>query len=280
MKRLIAVLASVLAIPPAFAHPVADDAATAHFLANEALLVEAGETKILFDPLYSQSYNTYPLVDPAIRAAIMAGEAPFDGVDAVFISHIHGDHFDAEDLNAYLAAHADVLAIIPFQASLEMRQASNWQADFEARLNVMPFVASAQTLDLADGDIRVEAVHIPHAGGARRAHIQNMAYRVTLNGQAVVMHLGDATPDAAPYQAQEAHFQARTTHRAFPPYWLTASWGGELVRTRINAETVTGIHVPIRLPGAITASQEDYFTRPLETRGVHAHADAQNQNEE
>ncbi|MBR9824174.1 MAG: MBL fold metallo-hydrolase [Alphaproteobacteria bacterium] len=270
------VAASLLALP-ASAHPVADDPATAQFLANEAVLVFAGETKILFDPLYTQSYNNYPLVDPAMRAALMAGEAPYDGVDAVFISHIHGDHFDAEDLNTYLATHSETVAVIPFQARLDMRAAANWDESLEARLHVMSFISGPQSLTIgADGDARalqIEAVHIPHAGGAGRAHIQNMAYRVTLRDEATVMHMGDATPDAAPYAAQHAHFQARTTHRAFPPYWLIQQWGGEVLRERINADEVTGIHVPIRLPGAVTASSEDFFTRPGEQRGVHPHED-------
>lgn len=278
MRIPIALAAASLLASAAHAHPVVDEAgavdpATAHFLANEAVLVRAGDTRILFDPLFSQGFSTYPLVDPAILAALMAGEAPYDGIDAVFISHIHGDHFDAADLNTYLTAHPDVVAVLPHQARLDLQAAAGWQPAFEARLHVMAFTAQPQALTLAGGDILIEAVHIPHAGGPGRAHIQNMAYRVTLNGAATVMHLGDATPDARPYEDQADHFGARLTDRAFPPYWLISQWGGDAVRERMNARHVTGIHAPIRLPGSITASEEDFFTRPEETRGVHGHDD-------
>lgn len=276
MKPVIALAASLICVSaaltaPVKAHPVADDPATAHFLANEAVLIEAGETKILFDPLFTNSYNTYPLIPDAMKAALMAGEAPFDGVDAVFVSHVHGDHFDAEEMNAYLARHGEVVLVAPHQALLDMRQAAGWSEDFEARLRILPFVSEAQALSLDDGAIEVSAVHIPHAGGPGRAHIQNMAYRVTLNDAATVMHLGDATPDMPAYDAQAEHFAARRSDRAFPPYWLVSRWGGDTVRDRLNADEITGIHTPIRLPIEVTASREDFFTEPGETRGVHRH---------
>ncbi|MDF1770011.1 MBL fold metallo-hydrolase [Maricaulis sp.] len=267
--------ASTLSAAPAFAHPSEDDPATAHFLANEAILVSAGETRILFDPLFSVSYG-YPLVAPDVRAAIMAGTPPYDGVDAVFVSHVHGDHFDAAAVNAYLAAHPDVILVGPWQARLDMQAADGWDAAFEARIHALPFIASPQELVLAaDGvedAIRVETVHIPHAGGPGRAGIQNMAHRVTLNGAATVMHLGDATPEPAIYDTHSDHFAARTTQHAFPPYWLLGQWGGETVRQRLNADAATGIHIPIAQPGWLEESGEDFFTEAGETRSIPDHS--------
>jgi L-ascorbate metabolism protein UlaG (beta-lactamase superfamily) len=270
-----ATLALALATAPAaLAHPSEDDPATAHFLANEAILVTAGETRILFDPLFSVSYG-YPLVAPDVRAAMMAGEAPFDGIDAVFVGHVHGDHFDAEAVNAYLAAHPDVILVGPWQARLDMQAADGWDPAFEARIQALPFIASPQELVLAadgvEGAIRVETVHIPHAGGPGRAGIQNMAHRVTLNGEATVMHLGDATPEPAIYDTHHEHFAARTTQHAFPPYWLLGQWGGETVRERLNADAATGIHIPIQQPDWLDASGEDFFTEAGEERGIHQH---------
>ena len=267
--------ATALSAIPAQAHPSEDDPATAHFLANEAILVTAGETRILFDPLFSVSYG-YPLVAPDVRAAIMAGEAPYDGVDAVFVSHVHGDHFDAAAVNAYLAAHPDVILVGPWQARLDMQAAEGWDQAFEARIHALPFNASPQELVLAadgvQGAIRVETVHIPHAGGPGRADIQNMAHRVTLNGEATVMHLGDATPEPSIYDTRSDHFQARTSQHAFPPYWVLGEWGGETTRARLNAEAVTGIHIPIRQPDWLDESGEDYFTEAGQTRSIPDHS--------
>jgi len=271
----LALVPALATAPAALAHPSEDDPATAHFLANEAILVTAGETRILFDPLFSVSYG-YPLVSPEVRAAIMAGTPPFDGVDAVFVSHVHGDHFDAEAVNAYLAAHPDVILVGPWQARLDMQAADGWDDAFEARIHALPFIASPQELVLAaDGvedAIRVETVHIPHAGGAGRAGIQNMAHRVTLNGEATVMHMGDATTDTAPYDTHSDHFDARRSQHAFPPYWLIGEWGGDTTRARLNADHVTGIHLGNNHPAWIAQSDDDFFTEAGETRPIPIHS--------
>ena len=272
---LSALLGLAVLSAPVSAHPTEDDPASAYFLANEAILVTSGETRILFDPLFSVSYG-YPLVAPDVRAALMAGEAPFDGVDAIFISHVHGDHFDAPAVNAYLAAHETVRLVGPYQALLDMRAAAGWSDALEARIHALPFIARPQELVLpADGvadAIRVETVHIPHAGGPGRANIQNMAHRVTLHGAATVMHLGDATTEPAIYAQNQAHFQARTSQHAFPPYWVIGEWGGATTRDRLNAEAVTGIHIPISQPEWLATSADDFFTEPGATRAIPSHS--------
>jgi L-ascorbate metabolism protein UlaG (beta-lactamase superfamily) len=279
MKHIASALAALIFLAPATsAHPPETASAEAQYLANEAILVTAGETRILFDPLFSISYG-YPLVADDVRARMMAGQAPFDGVDVVFVSHVHGDHFDAEDVNDYLAAHPDVTLVAPHRALLDMRGAAGWDAAFEARIRDMPFISEPQTLVLpADGNpdaIRIEAVHIPHAGGPGRAGIQNMAYRVTLNDIATVMHLGDATPEPAIYETHRSHFDARRTATAFPPYWILLTHGGETTGEWLNSDKTIGIHVPINVPGELERSGEDFLSVPGEVRvielGEHAH---------
>ncbi len=266
-----AALLTILAVPSALAHPVPDDPASVHFLANEAVLVTAGETRILFDPLFSISYG-YPLIAPDVRARIMAGMAPYDSIDVILVSHVHGDHFDPADVNTYLGTHSEVILVAPWQALLDLRDAAGWQDGFEARIRALPFIAAPQETILAadgiDDAIRIESLYIPHAGGPGQAGIQNMAHRVTLMGETTVMHLGDATPEPAIYETQSAHFQARRSHHAFPPYWLIGQWGVETVRKRLNAGAVTGIHLPIGGPDGLDVSGGDYFTIPGETRSI------------
>ena len=94
-------------------------------MANEAVMVTDGETKVLFDPLYPETYGQYLLVPDAMREALFAGEAPFNNVDAIFISHFHGDHFSPEDVLALLVAQANIVLYAPQQAVLAMRSHAN-----------------------------------------------------------------------------------------------------------------------------------------------------------
>ena len=66
---------------------------TAQYLANAAVLVTNGGTKVVFDPLFRNDFGSYERVPASMERALFAGEPPFDGLDAVFISHYHEDHF-------------------------------------------------------------------------------------------------------------------------------------------------------------------------------------------
>src|SRR5262245_21953512 len=72
--------------------------ATAHYLANEGVLIVSGETRIVFDPLFRNDFGTYRLLPKELERALFAGEPPFTGLDAVFISHYHEDHFSPADV--------------------------------------------------------------------------------------------------------------------------------------------------------------------------------------
>ena len=85
----------------------------ATYLGNEGVMVSYGEHKILFDPLYRNSYQQYELVPDAMEDALFAGEAPFDGVDVVFVSHRHGDHFSAPDMARLLQEHSSLRLYAP-----------------------------------------------------------------------------------------------------------------------------------------------------------------------
>ena len=84
----LAVLFLFLGISIANAHESAASAATAHYMANEGLMVVQGETKVVFDPLFRNSYGQYQLLPKHMEEALFAGEPPFDGIDAIFVSHI------------------------------------------------------------------------------------------------------------------------------------------------------------------------------------------------
>ncbi len=66
---------------------------SAHYLANAGVMIARGETKILFDPFFRNDYGQYDLVPEEMEAALFAGTLPWDGIDAIFISHHHGDHY-------------------------------------------------------------------------------------------------------------------------------------------------------------------------------------------
>ena len=102
--------------------PTPKPKARAHYLANEGVLVVAGETRVVFDPLFRNDFGAYQLLPKDLERALFAGEPPFTGLDAVFISHYHQDHFSPTDVLRLLKERREIRLYAPAQAVAEMRR--------------------------------------------------------------------------------------------------------------------------------------------------------------
>ena len=264
------ILASILTCwgSAAFAH---GPSSTVRYIANEAILVSHGETKIMFDPLPLSGFGVYPETPDTDIAQMMKGEGAYAGIDAVFISHAHRDHFSAAAMIAYLTAQPEVKLVAPQQA-LDMMQAdANWDEALRGRMTILDMEAGDEAETISVGDIKATAVRIPHAGwpAPQRAAVQNMVYRVTLGEGATVIHMGDADPRRQHFIPHKDHWAAKRTDHAFPPYWfLTSPQGRNILEDDMNVASSTGIHVPIKVPAELKESGQDYFSVSGETREI------------
>ena len=259
LTSLIMVLGSSLISPLTLAHD-----STAHYMANEGLLVAHGDTKIMFDPLFRNGYGQYLLLPETMREALFAGEAPYDGVDAIFISHHHGDHFDPTDILNLLRTQTGIHLYAPQQAVVGLREVAGPadNAIFDRVSSVdLAYMDAPVTLEM-DG-LLVEAVRIPHAGWPTgRVNIENIAWRVTLNDSTTVLHMGDADPNDVHFARDASYWNKNPPDMAFPPYWfLSSSSGLEILKQRIKPGHSVGVHVPVTIPG-------DPIRRPVELRGA------------
>lgn len=243
------------------------------YLANEGVMVAYEDTKILIDPLFQNSYNRYQLVPEEMREAIFAGTQPYDGVDAIFVSHHHGDHFSAEDMLRLLRSQTGARLYAPAQAIAAIRQIAS--PDDE------PVFDRVVGLDLDHGDapvsidtgaLTIDAVNIPHSGWpTARTDVQNIAFRITLDDNCTVLHLGDADPRIVHFSADEEYWEERTIDLALPPYWFFGSDdGNEILENRIDVRHSIGIHVPAEFSDPANIPDDfggrDLFTRPGEGR--------------
>jgi len=243
----------------------------ARYIANEAILVSHGETKVMFDPLPLSGFGVYPEPSETDIAQMMKGEGPYAGVDMVLISHAHRDHFSASKMLAYMIEQPDVHLVAPKQA-LEMMQAdANWDEALLARMTILDMEAGDTPEEISIGDIKATAVRIPHAGwpAPARAAVQNMVYRVTLGEGATIIHMGDADPRRQHFIPHKAHWQSKHTDTAFPPYWfLTSMQGRNILSDDMNVAKSIGIHVPLEVPADLKANGQDYFSISGETRPI------------
>jgi L-ascorbate metabolism protein UlaG (beta-lactamase superfamily) len=279
------VLAASAAIAMACAAPADSSAdqpappsgsATAQYLANAAVLVTNSETKVVFDPLFRNDFGSYERVPEAMEDALFAGAPPFDGLDAVFISHYHEDHFSAIDVLRLLETRTDLRLYAPTQAVAGMREIASARLDAVIdRVNAIALQYRDAPVSLEHGPLFIEAVRVPHAGWpARQQQVENIAFRVTLDAETTVVHLGDADASDAHFAPDGGYWSRRRTDAAFPPYWFFLSEAGRQVLERRIAPTRSiGMHVPADVPGrpadrAAELRRHELFTEPGEVRAI------------
>lgn len=242
------------------------------YLGNEAVMVTDGSNKVLFDPFFHNNYNIYTLVPDKIRHAIFNGEPPYDNINALFISHAHGDHFAANDVLRFLIHHQQVQLVAPKQAIDQILALPN-ASKVKSRLYAINLDYGEKPGNLSVGSIEIEAVRIPHAGWPDRAEIENIVFRLTLGKNLTVMHLGDADPDDNHFLPHKKFWQHRVTDYALPPYWFMQSKQGRaILDQRINSLDSIGIHVPMIVPESLLKTGRKYFSKPGETKKIdHQH---------
>lgn len=269
---ILTLLAITLLASPAFAHDRSADHGCARYLGNEGILITSGDSKILFDALYAENYGQYALVPEATHQALIEGQPPYDGVDALFVSHVHGDHFSAAPTLEYLRAHPEVTFYASQQVIDVLREAAGDDLP-EAPLKAFALNAGDPAQTVTAGSLDIDVVRIPHSGGERTASVQNLAFRVSLDNDLTVLHLGDADPNDSLFAPHQAHWDKKSLDAAFPPYWFFGSEDGHaILNERLKANQNIGIHVPIEAEGKGDEWRErfngDLFTDPGEIRAL------------
>jgi L-ascorbate metabolism protein UlaG (beta-lactamase superfamily) len=232
------------------------------YLGNTALMVEHQQTQVLFDPFFHQHFGHYQLVPENIRKDLFSGAAEYAGIEVIFISHAHGDHFDAGDLLMYLTTFPETQLVAPSQAIHELETADGFTG-IKDQVHALELAYGDPPISVQLGQVSVDAVRIPHAGWPGRAHVSNLVYRVSLNDAITVMHMGDADPDDTHFKPLIKHWEAKWTDQAYPPYWFMLSDDGQqILQQRIHAHSAIGVHVPDALPADLKNTGADYFHQP------------------
>ena len=248
------------------------------YIANAGVLVTDGKSKILFDPLFDTDFGQYFLPPAEIREAILEGVAPFDNVDAVFISHAHADHFVSSDLLQLLRQQRNIVLYgSPQVAEALQDEANGGYAEVFDRVVTIQAAAGDPPVSREQGSISVVAVRVPHSGWPDTfGNLQNIAFLVSFAGGGSVLHMGDADVRDEHFSAYAEHWENQQTGVALPPYWyFLSATGRAIIESRIRPGAAIGIHVPRDTPADPARRRPglrdvDLFTRPGEGRKVAA----------
>ncbi len=248
----------------------------AQYIANAGVMVMRDDVKVLFDPLFDEDFGVYDRAADEVQRQLVAGEPPFDGVDAVFISHSHDDHFDPSLLLEFLAANEGARLYGPAAVLAAVRRvdASRTEA-LRDRISVVSPERASGPVVLRFGVIEVAAIDIPHEGWPDyHADVENIVFSVTLDAKTTVAHLGDADPRVEHFAGSDEYWRTRHHHMAFPPYWFfLREEGRKILDETVSADHAVGMHVPTEVADEPAERQPEFegfdlFTRPGEERRI------------
>ena len=201
----------------------------------------------------------------------MNGDSPYQNINAIFISHAHGDHFAADDTLKYMMRHRNVELFAPAQAVAQLIAHEDYDK-ISPRINTIKLEFGDKAAQVSSAGLTVDAVRIPHAGWPGRADVENIVFRVTLKSGLTVMHLGDADVNVEHYIPYRDHWRSTTTELGFPPYWFFYSLEGrDILSYYMQVHEAVGVHVPTKVPEFLDAKGYLYFSTPGQWHAIHTH---------
>lgn len=158
------------------------------YIANMGVLIRSRDHKILIDALFTNSHPNCRNPENETIERIIKGEAPFDGVDLMLVTHKDQDHFNAALTVRYLETCPEPILIAPSDAVKEMRKTAKDWSKMEHRVI---------SIDLQIGEkAEREAAHIPvtiiRTTHGTTSWPMNLMFLFEVNGWRV-FHEGDAS---------------------------------------------------------------------------------------
>jgi len=238
------------------------------FLANEGVLLSAGDQQVLIDALFRKYETGYAVPADSTREALERARAPFDSVELILVTHRHGDHFHPASVASHLRENPRAMLLTSAQVIDSLRGRLSAERDLTPQLLARTTAHGARRREIING-ITVELLGLPH-GGARHRHVEHLGYIVDIGGRRV-LHVGDTDVSEetfAPFRLDTARIDV-----ALLPMWMVTSKEGQRVIERwIRPKHVVAIHVgteeTAKAPRAVSAAIAGAitFTRSLEMR--------------
>ena len=159
------------------------------FIANSGYLIESLDNKILIDAVFTKSLRLYstPSADTCNR--LINGDAPFDNIKALFITHAHEDHYSPLLVKMFLEKNGDRYVICSdiTRRMLENKFSTDEYQLYKDRIrDITPEIYSS--IDSSLDDLKFKVIRLRHSGESEND--KNLGFIISMNG-INILHAGD-----------------------------------------------------------------------------------------
>jgi len=208
------------------------------YVANEGVLISAGEQQVLIDAIHKPYYPSYLPTPPELFSKMLSGTSPFESVDLVLVSHIHRDHFHASSVLEFLQRQPDaILFSTPQVADSIFAEAGGKMV--QQRVKIAQYERGVKST-LRYREIGVKLVRIQH-GSARHSWIQNAGHIISVGGK-TFLHIGDPAFGESDFAKLELPSE-RIDVAILPVWFLTAATGQKMISEFIKPKHLVAVHI-------------------------------------
>jgi L-ascorbate metabolism protein UlaG (beta-lactamase superfamily) len=209
------------------------------YIANEGVLIRAGDNQILIDGLHREYKPAYAFPPPDLQRLLENAQKPYDKINLLLVSHVHLDHFHPESIALHLKNNPRAVLATSEQAVEEITK--NFPEYEKIKTQLMPVKHEwKKAVEFNQNGIKVKFLGLRHAN-AQFASIQNFGHLIEIDGKKL-LHVGDADMTAENFSA--FNLAQEKIDVAFIPYWFLLSENGRsLVKEQFNPKQIIAVHI-------------------------------------
>lgn len=218
------------------------------FIANCGFFYESGPQKVLIDPFGTQYGGFFYLPSAETLNKIASGESPFDNVDLLLTTHIHGDHFDPFLTEKFMLNNQKAKMVCPPQVLKMLKDSCIHFNEFSTRI-ISPELQMTESKTIKLKDIPITIIRMQHGSPRDLTALEtadyneyekteNFAYVIDFSGKKV-FHQGDAFLRFNKQALKNIEGPLKIAYLSFFD-WDSASY--ELVKNDLQAENIVFMH--------------------------------------
>ncbi|MEO9804195.1 MAG: MBL fold metallo-hydrolase [Reichenbachiella sp.] len=210
-----------------------------HYIANEGILIESGNHRLLIDALFDDYYEDYLHPSKDLIKAVNEKKSPYQKIDLFLSTHAHRDHFYSKMVANFLIAHSETKFISTQQAIDSLARHTTLFNTIAPQLT--SYTKGMNWQKNENGEIIIGSAFVRH-GGKQNYNVDNLIFVLDVNGKKI-LHLGDAEMDISHFH--KLRLQNEAIDVALVPYWFLAySPGIEIISQQIRPAQLIAIHYP------------------------------------
>jgi L-ascorbate metabolism protein UlaG (beta-lactamase superfamily) len=238
------------------------------YIANEGVLIKTKNKQILIDGLHRKYRDAYAFPPDELRSKLEGALRPYNKIDLLLVSHLHGDHFHPLSVGEHLKNNPNSILASSPQIVGEIKKEFSDYKKITPQITEISHQWKKSVQKDFDG-IKVKFLGLQH-GSERFKWIENLGHLIEVDGKKF-LHIGDADmtdENFSVYKLNEENIDV-----AILPYWFLHSEEGRgLVKKQFNPKQIIAVHISPNDAEEVSKtlrkhySEITVFTKILETK--------------